>query len=189
LIFLFFLQACKRMTILKISFHLSSLLNLFFRGKRGETLGLLLLVLPWLWEAKAQERVIVEQSSEFGAFVVAEGGGTVTVSHEGDRMISGNIIPIDRLGQWTPLMFGIEAPLGAVVHIQNGPDVRIAGSNGGEMTVSLGESSHGKSFVSTVSPPDRTYVSISATLSAGLGGITSQGNYSGSLFIITFIEE
>ncbi len=177
------------MTIQKTSFHLSSLSNLHLRGKWGRTLGMLLLVLSWLPEAEAQERVIAEQAAEFGAFVVAEGGGTVTVSHEGDRMISGNIIPIDRLEQWTPLLFGIEAPLGAVVHIQNGPDVQMTGSNGGETTVSLGESSHGKSFVSNVSPPDKTYVSISATLSAGMGGNPSPGNYTGSLFIITFIEE
>lgn len=177
------------MIIRKKYFHLSSIPNLFLRGKCERVFGLLLLMLFWLPEAIAQDRVLAEQSAEFGSFVVAEGGGTVTVSHEGDRMFSGNIIPIDRLGQWTPLMFGIEAPLGAVVHIQNGPDVQIAGSNGGEMTVSLGESSHGKSFVSTITPPEKTYVSISATLSAGIGGKPFPGNYTGSLFIITFIEE
>lgn len=149
----------------------------------------MLVVLSWLPEASAQERVLAEQSAEFGAFVVAEGGGTVTVSHEGSRMFSGNIIPVDRLEQWAPLIFGIEAPLGAVVHIQNGPDVQIRGSNGGEMTVSLGESSHGKSFVSTVSPPEKTYVSISTTLSAGTGSEPFPGQYTGSVFIITFIEE
>jgi len=174
----------------KLHFQISDLLSLFPRGKRGRILGLLLVVLSLLRpEASAQERILAEQSAEFGAFVVAEGGGTVTVSHEGSRMFSGNIIPVDRVGQWTPLMFGIAAPLGVVVHIQNGPDVQIRGSNGGEMTVSLGESSHGKSFVSTVSPPDRTYVSISTTLSVGVGGNPFPGKYTGSLYIITFIEE
>jgi len=177
------------MIMQKIYFHIYFLLNFFLRGNRGRTFGLLLVALSCLPKASAQERVLAEQSAEFGAFVVAEGGGSVTVTHEGGRTFSGNIIPVDRLGQWSPLIFGIEAPLGALVHIQNGPDVKITGSNGGEMTVSLGESSHGKSFVSTVSPPGRTYVSISTTLSAGIGGKAYPGNYTGSLFIITFVEE
>lgn len=156
--------------------------------KGWSTIGLLLFFLFCGAEIKAQVQVYAEQQVAFGSFVIGNVGGTVAVSHTGDRTATGDILLVNQSEQFHPVIFGVEASLGTVVHIQNGPDVQLTGSNGGEMTLSLGESSHGSSFISGVAPPDRTFVSISATLSAGSSVDTPPENYSGALSV-TFIQE
>jgi len=170
-------------------FHQSLLIKSLQGRKEWGILGLMLFFILWGNEVKAQVQVYSEQQLSFGSFVVGNSGGTITISHEGERIVTGDIIPIHQYEQVFPMILGIEAPLGAVVHIQNGPDVLLTGEHGGEMVLSMGESSHGFSFVSAVAPPERTYVSFTSTLTVESKVKAPSGNYSGTASIITFIQE
>ncbi|MFC4871135.1 DUF4402 domain-containing protein [Negadavirga shengliensis] len=135
-----------------------------------------------------QIQVYNEQPLSFGSFIVKDAGGTVHVSYSAERTATGDIILINQSENFSPLVYGIEAPIGTLIHIQNGPDMKMYGDNGGELTVSLGASDKGTSFVSTVAPPDRNLVYIEATISVNSRNITPPGNYAGSVSV-TFIQE
>ncbi len=138
-------------------------------------------------EAQAQIEVFTVQQLSFGAFALGNNGGTLSLNHDGTRTATGDIILVNQTSYYS-VLFEIEAPLGSNIHIQNGPDVGLQGTNGGEVTLSLGDSSTGSPFVTQVSPPDRTTVAISTTLTVGGLAETPPGDYQGS-FSVTFIQE
>lgn len=86
----------------------------------------------------AQVLVYAEKGVQFGSFVAGSAGGTLTVTFEEARTVTGSIILISQGEPFQSAVFGIEAPFGTTVNIINGPDVVLAGSNGGEITLSWG---------------------------------------------------
>lgn len=163
--------------------------GIFSRGsKKWVFIGMLLIWNFFGGEVMAQVLVYAEKGVQFGSFVAGSAGGTLTVTFEEARTVTGSIILINQGEPFQSAVFGIEAPFGTTVNIINGPDVVLAGSNGGEITLSLGVSSRGSSFVSTAVPPDRNYVSISTSLTVGAGVDNPPGNYGGNLSI-TVIQE
>lgn len=139
--------------------------------------------------ANAQITVTTAQNLSFGAFFQGNTGGTVTIFHDGSRSATGGVI-LANIGGFTflPAIFEVEAPVGTVIAIQNGPDVTLTGNNGGAMTLSVGSSSTGSPFTTTVAPPGRTQVSIGATLTVGSPAANPSGTYNGSLSV-TFIQQ
>jgi hypothetical protein len=171
----------------RILYFSSSIIFLSGRKKWG-ILGMLLIWVLIRGEVRAQVQVYAEQDVQLGSFVAGSTGGTLTVTFEEERKATGSLILINQGEPFKSAVFGIEAPFGSTVNILNGPDVVIKGSNGGEITLSLGESSRGSSFISDAVPPDRNYISISTSLTVGTGAENPPGNYSGSLSI-TVIQE
>ena len=128
------------------------------------------------------------QDMKFGAFSVGAGGGSITVSTTGSRTSAGNIILMNLGFVFSQAIFDVEAPTGTIVSILKGPDITMTGSNGGSLTLSLGDTDPVAPFNSVVQPPGRTPVNVSGTLSAASPAAAVPGNYSGT-FYITFNNE
>ncbi len=144
--------------------------------------------------AKAQEdppkpmQVSTYQHLSFGAFINGYNGGTVTVEPGGNRSVSGDIIPIFLGNQYHPAIFEVEANAGTVISIMNGPDVTLAGSNGGNILLHLDTSLPVSPFINSTHPPFRTQVMIGGTITVGNTLANPPGDYTG-YFFVTFVQE
>jgi hypothetical protein len=128
------------------------------------------------------------QGMIFGAFFQGPSGGTVILYPDGSRTSTGSLILANLGYPYSPALFEIDANLGTVVSIMNGPDATLTGSNGGTITMHLGAASTGSSFTTTIASPSRTQVWIGATLSVSNPFANPSGSYSGS-FSVTFIQQ
>jgi hypothetical protein len=124
----------------------------------------------------------------FGAFFQGVAGGTVIVYPDGSRAVTGTIMQANLGFPFSPAIFEVEANTGTLVSILNGPDVMLAGSNGGYIQLHIGSASTGSPFIVTTTPPGRTQVRIGGTLTIGSPLANPEGSYSGS-FSVTFIQE
>ena len=129
-----------------------------------------------------------EEALNFGAFYPAASGGTITVSTNGSRTVTGDVVPINQGFTFSAATFEVGALPGTIIHVQNGPDAVLFGSNGGTMTLHLEDSDPFSPFISNVAPPGRTQVRISGTLIVGDILTNKPGNYTGT-FTITFNQE
>lgn len=128
------------------------------------------------------------QGLSFGAFVQGNSGGSVMVYSNGARQVTGSVIPANLGYAFSPAIFEIDAEPGTLITINNGPDVILNGSNGGSMTLHIGESSIVSPFVTTALPPGRTQLTVGGTLNVGTPLANPPGNYSGT-FSVTFIQQ
>lgn len=127
------------------------------------------------------------QGLSFGAFFEGTSGGTVIIYPTGSRSTTGSIIQANLGFSFSPAIFEIDAEPGTIVTISNGPDATLTGSNGGTMTMHIGSSSLGGSFIATAASPARTQITVGATLTVGTPLANPPGNYSGT-FSVTFIQ-
>jgi len=132
--------------------------------------------------------VYTVQNLSFGAFFQGTTGGTVSVSHDGSRTVSGDIIGADLGFSYYPAIIEVEIAAPSTISILNGSDVSLTGSNGGSMTLSIDDSDAGTPFNTTAEPPARTTVRVGASLTVGTPVANPAGNYSGT-FEVTFILE
>jgi hypothetical protein len=123
-----------------------------------------------------------------GAFAHGLTGGTLTVGSDGTRTSTGDVVPLNLGVQYYNAIFEIEAPPGAIISILNGPDATLSGSNGGSMTLHIGNSSPASPFNNVIPPPGRTQISIGGTLTVGGSGTAPPGSYTGTIYV-TFNHE
>jgi hypothetical protein len=135
----------------------------------------------------AQVQVYQESPFSFGAMILSEAGGTVTVTPAGDRSATGGIVLLSTT-EFHPLILSVEAPYGSVIQIQFGTEQLLYGENGGQIGLTLNASDPISPFTSLATPPQRTTVYIGGTLSLGPRSTTPTGVYSGSI-TVTFIQE
>jgi hypothetical protein len=128
------------------------------------------------------------QNLSFGAIIQGYSGGSVIIYPSGSRSVTGDIIQTNLGYPYYPAIFEVGANLGTLVTILNGPDVILNGSNGGTMTLHLGESDPPSPFINTLNPPGLTQVRIGGTLIVGNALANPAGAYSGT-FSVTFIQE
>ena len=128
------------------------------------------------------------QPLSFGAFTNGGAGGTVSISTNGTRTVSGSIVPLNMGTFFYQAIFDISAPQGVIISILFGPDATLTGNHGGSMSMHLSGSSPPSPFVTTALQPQRTPVNISGTLSVGSSAANPPGAYSGT-FYITFNHE
>lgn len=140
------------------------------------------------FSVKAQVSVYTSQNLSFGAFSHGSSGGSVIIAPSGTRSVTGDVIAVNLGFQYLPAIFEVEVPLNSIVNISNGPNVELTGSNGGSMTLSIGNSDPVSPFVSTASAPAKNSIKIGATLTVGGPSANPPGTYSGS-FSVTFIQE
>ncbi|WP_051189755.1 DUF4402 domain-containing protein [Daejeonella oryzae] len=124
----------------------------------------------------------------FGAFYQGISGGSVIVYANGSRSVSGDVILANLGYLFSPAIFEVQALPGTLIHILNGPDITLTGSNGGSMTMKIGEASTGSTFISTLNFPSSHQVRIGAILTVGNPVANPPGAYSGT-FSVTFIQE
>lgn len=132
--------------------------------------------------------VYTMQNLKFGAFSQGALGGTVTISPSGTRTSTGDVILLNMGITYYQALFDLEVPYGTVVSLMNGPNVTLVGSNGGSMSMAIGDSSPSSPFFTSVQPPGRTQLSLGGTLTVGNPVSNPPGTYSGTLFI-TFNQE
>ncbi|MCD6062590.1 MAG: hypothetical protein K0R82_501 [Flavipsychrobacter sp.] len=128
------------------------------------------------------------QGLYFGAFYHGMAGGSLIVYPDGSRTTTGDVIQASLGFTYSPAIFEIEADPGTRVGIVNWPTAVLTGSNGGSMTVQLGPSDLGNSFIVTTTPPDRMQIRIGGTLTVGNDLANPVGAYNGQ-FTIMFIQE
>jgi hypothetical protein len=161
----------------------------------------LLIILPVIFlsaafqELKAQEPpprpitvTVTGQSLSFGAFSHGPVGGTVTINPDGSRSASGDVILLNLGYSFSTALYEVVANPGTVINLLNGPDVTLPGSNGGSMTLHIGNSDPASPFVTTAVPPASTSLNVGGTLTVSNPGANPPGSYSGT-FDITFIQE
>ena len=132
--------------------------------------------------------VFTVQDLSFGAFTQGTSGGTVIISNEGVRSVTGTVVALNFGVSYYQSIFDIDAPEGTIISIMNGPDVELTGSNGGTMNLELGPSSPASPFATVVQQPLRTQVSIGGTLTVGNSTAAPPGVYTGE-FYVTFNQE
>ena len=128
------------------------------------------------------------QPLSFGAFSQGNLGGTISISTEGFRTVTGSVVPLSVGVNYCPAVFEIEAPEGTVISVMNGGNTTLVGSNGGSMLLQVGTSSPQSPFAVSIPPPGTTKVTIGGTLTIGSPAQNPPGNYSGT-FSITFNNE
>lgn len=128
------------------------------------------------------------QGMIFGAFFQGASGGTVILNPDGSRSSTGSLILANLGYPYSPALFSIDANVGTVISIMNGPNVTLTGSNGGSITLHLGTSSPGSPFTTTIVSPSQTQVWIGGTLTVGSPLANPSGSYSGT-FSVTFIQQ
>lgn len=128
------------------------------------------------------------QNMSFGAFSNGGTGGTVIISTNGTRSVTGNVVPLNLGTTYFQAIFDIDAPIGSIVSILNGSDATLTGSNGGSMSMHISDSDPPSPFIIIVSQPTRTQVSIGGTLTVGSPVANPPGTYNGT-FYITFNQE
>jgi hypothetical protein len=132
--------------------------------------------------------VYTVQNMSFGAFSQGASGGTVVLSNSGTRSTTGTVLALNLGVTCFQSIFEIDAPVGTIVSILNGPAATLTGSNGGSMSLSIGASSPASPFSTSVSSPGRTQVNIGGTLTVGNLTASPAGSYTGT-FYITFNQE
>lgn len=143
---------------------------------------------------KAQEdppkpmSVTTFQNLSFGAIIQGFSGGSVIIYPSGSRSVTGDVIQANLGYAYYPAIFEVGANLGTLVTILVGPDVTLSGSNGGTMTLHLGDTDPPSPFINTLNPPGLTQVRVGGTLLVGNALANPAGAYSGS-FSVTFIQE
>ena len=133
-----------------------------------------------------QLQVYVVQDLNFGSFVTGS-GGSVTISPTGMRSASGNVFLMGSAAYQA--IFDVRLIPGRLVHIALGPPIqlyRVGG--GGQVTMQIGPTDKGSSFVTTGGHPFVNPVSVGGTLIVGDNTANPPGSYQGS-FSVTFIQE
>ena len=130
-------------------------------------------------------RVSTLQHLSFGAFIQSGTNGTVTVTPEGARTSTGNIILPNMSSIVTPALFEVTALPGTLITIVNGPDSQLSGSNGGTIMLRIGDSNTGSPFIAN---GEHNEVFIGGTLTVGPLMANPAGAYSG-IFQVTFIQQ
>lgn len=131
--------------------------------------------------------VTTYQDISFGAFFQGSSGGTVTISPDGTRLVSGDIIEANISGfSHFPAIFDIVTDPDVLISILKGSDTTLSGSNGGFISIQVGDSD--TSFPIIVPPSGSLRVSLGGILTVGNSQANPSGDYTGS-FEVTFIQE
>ena len=138
---------------------------------------------------KASSQIIIDpvQNFNFGTFYQGNSGGTIDISPTGSRSATGDIILMNTGVSDSQAIFEIQAPAGSTISI-NSPDAILTGSNGGTLTLHIGNADLGSPFSTTVVPPSRTRLQIGGILKVGNRLNSPPGLYQGT-FSITFHQE
>lgn len=132
--------------------------------------------------------VYTVQNLSFGAFTVGSSGGTVDISTEGIRSVTGDIVGLNLGTNYYQAIFDLDTPQGSIISILNGPNTLLTGSNGGSMTMELSASNPASPLITTVMQPARTAIHIGGKLFVGNAAANPPGVYTGT-FYITFNQE
>ena len=130
--------------------------------------------------------VNTSQNLSFGDFSQGSTGGTVTVSYNGVRNSTGEIILLN--GTVTPARFDVTANPGTLITIVNGSNATLNGDNGGHCDASNWQCQYWLAIYNEYATHNINPVYIGGTLTVGNLSASPPGNYSGS-FTVTFVQQ
>ena len=137
---------------------------------------------------RAQITVTTVQDFNFGTFYQGATGGTVEISATGARTATGSVVLMNTGAAPAQAIFDIEAPANSVIATLTGPDTQLTGSNGGTVTLKLGATDPVLPINTVAVPPDKTRISLAASLVIGDRVASPAGLYQGT-FTITVTQE
>lgn len=121
------------------------------------------------------------QGLSFGNFYPSASGGSVTVDFNGFRTSSGVALAG---GSVFPAIFEVTLIPGRLVNITLPPgNIKLTGTNGGEMWLTVGPTDKGNSFITSGGHPFRNPVYIGGTLQVGNILANPPGTYNGEFFV------
>jgi hypothetical protein len=139
-------------------------------------------------KASAQLTAYPVQDFNFGTFYQGSTGGSLTISTDGSRSSTGDVVLLNTGQAVSQAIFDIEAPENALISIVIGSNSTLYGSNGGTMKLEITGSNPATLFLNTAVPPDRSRVHFSGRLLIGDIMTSPPGIYQGT-FSITFNNE
>lgn len=131
---------------------------------------------------------VLTQNLNFGAFYHGSAGGTVIIYPDGSRSSTGDVVLLSLGYTFSAGLFDVVAYPGTLISILVSPGATLTGSNGGTMTLQLGDTDPPNPFIITTEPPNATQFRIGGTLIVGSALANPPGNYSG-MFNITLVQE
>jgi hypothetical protein len=150
---------------------------------------LLMIILLFLSpSANGQITTFPVQDFNFGTFYQGNAGGTISVSTDGSRSSTGDIVLLNSGSPVLQAVFEIEAPENTTISILIGENTTLTGSNGGTMTLEITGSNPESIFNHTAVSPDRSSIHFSGKLTVGDSISSPPGHYQGT-FSITFNHE
>lgn len=126
------------------------------------------------------------QSLIFGTFYQGAAGGTVTVNSTGIRSSGGTVVLLTS-GIFSQAIFEIVGNIGTPVSFLK-PTSTLSDGNGHSLTLVIGDTNPGTTFVLTNSYPNPTLLYIGGILTIGSPAANPPGSYNGT-FDITFVQE
>jgi Domain of unknown function (DUF4402) len=132
--------------------------------------------------------VYIMQNLSFGAFYQGLTGGTVIIYPSGIRYATGDIILVGLGYLYFPAIFELEGNPGSIVHFLGGPDATLTGTNGGSLTLHVGDTDAGDPIIINVAPPGRMQIRVGGILIVSNPLANPTGSYTGS-FMVMFIQE
>ena len=124
----------------------------------------------------------------FGAFYHGSLGGSVIIYPSGMRAATGDVVLLSLGYIFSAGLFDVYGNPGTVVSLMSGPQSILTGSNGGTMTLQIGDTYPQSPFVLTSPLHSSTQLWVGGTLFMGNALANPPGSYSGTYELI-FIQE
>lgn len=133
--------------------------------------------------------VTATQAIHFGTLCVGSSGGTISVSWNGSKSSTGDVIPLSMSPTAQPAIFEIKLCQGRNVIITFSPTTTLTNGTGGSLTLHIGPTEQGISGASFTTNSDCNFITplrVGGTLD--IPGNAPPSTYTGS-FDITFNQE
>lgn len=140
----------------------------------------LFLLLPFT--ANSQINIYPVQDFNFGNFYPNNAGGTISISTEGSRSSTGDIVLLNSGLPVSQAIFEIEAPLNSRFSMNYSNSVLTNGT-GGSMSLEITGSNPASVFTHTAVSPDRSTIYFSGKLTVGNLISSPPGDYHGTVSI------
>lgn len=131
-------------------------------------------------------QVYAIQELAFGSFITGFSGGTVTITPQGNRFVTGTITGLS-VSMGSAALFEVKMVPGRTIHILLPEFAQLTRIGGEEiMTISNFSSDRGNNFVTSSGNPFINPVNIGAVLN--VGAANPPGDYTGT-FTVNFMQE
>ncbi len=135
-----------------------------------------------------QVQVNTARFLNFGSFTTGVSGGTVSVTSNGIRSSTGDVVELNMGPPVSSAQFDVTANPGTILTINSPANIILTGTGGGSIFLNIDSYSTGQTFITTASPPFTTPVYVGGTLSIGNLSANPPGQYDGT-FTLTFIQQ
>ncbi|CAL66528.1 DUF4402 domain-containing protein [Christiangramia forsetii] len=135
-----------------------------------------------------QVEVSTAQSLNFGAFVVGNATGTVSIDSYGFRTPGGSVTLLNMGDPESAALFDVYANPGTIINITHSDSFSLSGTSGDEIILKLDSYSTGKTFITTQNSDIPNPVTIGGTLYLESNVTNRPGKYYGTIYV-TFNQQ